>query len=214
MYRHRELLTSLLASAMLTASLVPTAGTGSQASVIDPAAAGRLLGAAFSRMPDGGWSMPGMDALPAVNAVNPVIAVSLSDQNGDGPIITREALKVRYDIALTNPTPATIGSNISVPLGLTQAGALETKQIGEKTATGHHLFAAPTTPIGKILIFLIKDGVVYLYACDMDGKLLAAGTYINKVFTPMTIEAATPGFNAELRHWNNAVVTPKLPTNA
>lgn len=213
MYYHRELLTSLLASAMLTTTLLPAPGPVTRASVIDPASAGRILNAAFSRMPDSGWAMPGADALAAAQNATPVIAVSLT-KPGSEPLDTAKMLKARHDRALQNPKPSTISPGIAVPLGMTQSETLITKQISARDITGKHIFAAPATPIGKILVIVIKDAAVYMYACDMNGKLLAAGILENNSFTTMAVEKAAAGFEVELRFWHNATEDPPTPNNA
>lgn len=209
MYRHRELLTSLLASAMLTTSMLPSQGIGSLASVVDPSAAGRVMTAAFSRMPDGGWSMPDIDMISA-QSVAPVIAVNLTV--AAEPIITKERIRLLYDRALLNPKTSNVTAVIAVPTGFSN-DRIQVKQLGEKTETLEHRFAAPITPNGKFLVGVIKDGVITAYVCDMEGKLLAAGVLVDQVFTSMTLEAAKAGFEASLRYWNTSILPPP-PTNA
>lgn len=213
MYRHRELLTTLLTSAMLTTSLFPASGPVTRASVIDPASAGRILSAAFSRMPDSGWTMPGADALAAAQNATPVIAVSLTKPDS-GPLDTATMLKARHDRALQNPKTSIISPGIAVPLGMTQSETLVTKQISVHDTAGKHIIAAPVTPNGKILVIVIKGAAVYMYACDMNGKLLAAGILENNSFTTMAVENAAAGFEAELRIWHTATETPPTPNNA
>ncbi len=125
------------------------------------------------------------------------------------PLITAQRLKLIAETILrVSHDPARIGANVAVPLGLSASGHAMTKQIGDKTAEGTHVFAVPIPARGRYLIFLIKDnGTVHVYACDINGKLLAAGIVINDNFAPVSISKAMPGFEAELRYWN----TTSLP---
>jgi hypothetical protein len=122
------------------------------------------------------------------------------------PIITAERLKLIAGTALRiSPTPATLPASVAVPLGLSPSERVITKQLGETTAEGQHIFAAPIIPISKYVVILSKsDGKIYTYACDLNGKLLSAGIFSNKQFAPLSLADATPGFETELRYWRDA----------
>ena len=213
MYRHRELLMSLLASAMLTTSFIPASEGVARASIIDPASANHLLSAAFSRLPGDSWAVPGEDAFASAMRVVPVTAVSFSNPADDKPIITRERIQFIHDRAQLNPKPGNISPSIAIPLGLSQQDSISAKMLSEKTTSGQHVFAAPTNHIGKVAIVLISDSVTIFYVCDMNGTLLSAGSVAGNKFTPMTLEAAAAGFVAEMRYWSTAEIQPPTPAN-
>ena len=207
MYRHRELLTSLLASAMLTTSFLPAQGADSLAGVVDPAAAGRFMSAVFSHMPDGGWAMPDVEIMTAP-APSSVIAVNLSASDATQPPITPEKFKALFNRALLSQKNAVIGADVAVPLGLSAGGDITTKQIRSDNGADRHYFSVPIPLNGKIFIGLRKGGTLHLSACDMDGKLLAAGTLIDEVFAAVPLDVARAGFEAELRFFNRVEITP------
>jgi len=134
--------------------------------------------------------------------------ISEAPAQGAAPLITPQRLK-QLEVAAIRIAPTTkAGSLVTVPLGLSKSGAIPIKQLGDDTPEGKLIFIAPYPSIGKYLFVKRKDDVTHIYVCDSNGKLLTAGMVVNGVFSAISLQAATVGFETLLRHWADA----ELPT--
>ena len=106
--------------------------------------------------------------------------------------------------ALMSPVDRPIHQLAAVPLGLTSPGVpYVTKQISFREGAAAHVLAVHVSGTGKLLfMFVEEDGDGLLWACDRNGKLLAAGQAINRVFSPIALSDARSAFEAELRQWS------------
>lgn len=193
MYRHRELFTSFLASAMLTSSLLPVPGSiSSLASVVDPAAARRALSLVMPHAP-AGYTMAAAD-----NAQGAVVAPSRVSVPASP--IRPEKLKSIIDATLATPDVHQVSQKMAEGLGLPTPFMSKNARI--ETGTTRYSLAVGVTP-GDRLIFLTRTPeMMRLYAADRSARLISAGTMVNGVFTPIPVDQARGSFEEALRQWD------------
>lgn len=211
MYRYREPLTSFLASAMLTTALLPVPGAfSSLASVVDPAAARRALSMVLAQAP-AGYTPVSADTAQAV-LVAPIAAPA------PAPSIRPEKLEAIIEFALAGdrilPVSQTMVDGLRLP------SPFMSKNLGIKAGTTRHGLAVGVNPADRLIFLRRTPEMTYLYATDRSARLLAAGTLMNNVFTPLTLDQARAPFEEELRKWdsepiNNAPATvAAAPSNS
>lgn len=198
MYRHRELLTSILASAMLTSTLFPAAEGGWHASAVDPAAVQRAMQAAFSGASNEGWQ-PVSQTFVASPAPVILTAATKASAATPQPLLSPEKLKAIIDLGMTGQKVYTVAQPMSLGLGL--AHPFAAKNVGFDAENVRHGVAIGL-PDGTRVIFFRKTAEgLQVFASDRLARLLSAGTFVNNVFTPVALDVARPVFEAELRLW-------------
>lgn len=207
MHQYRELLTSFLASAMLTTTLFPAAGAAYQAGAVDPGAALRAMNSAFMSSAAAGWQAP-MQSVSAAPAA-PIIPVAVTAlASASKPFISPEKLQAIIDLALGStrvvPVNAVLTQGLNLPHPFMSKGA----RIVDGDVT-HGLSVNVSDPT-KLILYRKASGMMHVYAMNRDTELLAAGTYANGVFTPIALDQAKPGLEAELKLWD-AEPLPEQP---
>lgn len=205
MHRYREPLTSFLASAILTTSLLPVPGAvSSLASVVDPAAARRALSLAMAHAP-AGFTPAAADSVPgAVVAPTPV---SVPTQP-----IRPEKLKAIIDATLAGDKIYPVSEQMAVGLGMTFPFMSKNARI-DVGATRHSL-AVGVMPADRLIFLRRTPEMMRLYATDRSAKLLAAGIIVNGVFTAVPLDQARASFEEELRQWDSAINEPPTTVTA
>jgi hypothetical protein len=193
MYRYRELLTSFLASAMFTTALLPVPGAfSSLASVVDPAAARRALAMVMAQAPSG--------VVPVSADTAQAVLVAPTAASVPAPAIRPEKLQALIEFALAGEK---LGPVNPVMLdGLRLTSPFMSKNLRIEAGTTRHGLAVGVTPNDRLIFLRRTPEGMHLYATDRSARLLAAGTLVNDVFTPMTLDQARPSFEAELRLWD------------
>lgn len=210
MYRYRELLTSFLASAMLTTALVPVPGAfSSLASVVDPAAARRALAMVMAQAP-AGYTPASAETAQAVLVAPTAVSVPT-------PPIRPEKLEAIINFALANETRQAVPAMTS---GLGLPSPFLYRSAIFEVGTTRHLLAVGVSPADRLIFLRRTPEGMHLYATDRSARLLAAGTFVNNVFTPLTLDQARPSFEADLRKWdaepfhNPPATTASTPGNS
>lgn len=192
MYRYREPLTSFLASAMLTTALLPVPGAfSSLASVVDPAAARRALSMVMAQAP-AGYTPVSAETAQAVLVAPTAASVAT-------PAIRPEKLEAIINFAMTNETRQ---ANPLMTNGLGLPSPFMYRSADFYDGTTRHLLAVGVTPADRLIFLRRTPEGMHLYATDRSARLLAAGTLVNNVFTPLTLDQARPSFEADLRKWD------------
>lgn len=195
MHRHRELLTSFLASAMLTTSLLPVpASFTSLASVVDPAAARRALSLVMPHAP-AGYTAAAADTTPGV-----VVAPSRASLSAPTAPIRPEKLKALIDKTLATPNAGPVSQKMTEGLGL--PNPFMAKNAGFSIETTRYALAVGVTPSDRLIFVTRTPELMRLYATDRDARLISAGTMINGVFTPVPVDQARASFEEILRRWD------------
>lgn len=203
MFLNRELLMSLLASAMLTSPLLPTSHPVNRAGVLDPVSVGHALNLALSHAP-AGYSRP---------AVAPVSGALIKTSASTAPSSSQLRQLVR--VALGNPDETAVAERITVPLGLAQPGVRYTvKQLIYNSDDVKHFLAADSGGGAKVLFMRVENGVATLWVSDMNGKLLAAGVMQNRVVTVVDISSAQTAFEEELLGWGRQPLPAEIASNS
>jgi hypothetical protein len=193
MYRHRELLTSFLASAMLTTALLPVPGAiWSLASVVDPAAARRAISLVMAQAPSG--------VIPVSADTAQAVLVAPAAPPAPAPAIRPEKLQAIIDFALGGDRIHPV-SQVMLD-GLRQPSPFMSKNLRIDAGTTRHSLAVGVTPNDRLIFLRRTPEGMRLYATDRSARLLAAGTLVNNVFTPMTLDEARASFEEELRKWD------------
>jgi hypothetical protein len=205
MYRYRELLTSFLASAMFTTALLPVPGAfSSLASVVDPAAARRALAMVMAQAPSG--------VTPVSADTAQAVLVAPTAASIPAPAIRPEKLQLIIDFALGAERTFEVGQVLLD--GLRLPSPFMSKNLRIDVGTTRHSLAVGVTPNDRLIFLRRTPEGMYLYATDRSARLLAAGTLVNDVFTPMTLDQARPSFEAELRKWDAEPINSRPPTVA
>lgn len=203
MHHHRELLTSFLASAMLTTSLLPVPGTfSSLASVVDPAAARRALSLVMPHAP-AGYTLAVADARAVVAPSRASVPASP---------IRPEKLKAIIDKTLATPNMNTVSQRMTDGLGL--PNPFMAKNATFDLESTRYAIAVGVTPADRIIFLTRTPEMVRLYATDHSARLISAGTMINGVFTPVPVDQARASFEAMLRQWDAVGIGEQPPTVA
>lgn len=193
MYRYRELLTSFLASAIFTTALLPVPGAfSSLASVVDPAAARRALSMVMAQAP-ADYTLVSLETAQAV-LVAPAAAPA------PAPSIRPEKLQAIIEFALAGDQIRPVAQKMVD--GLRLPSPFLSKNLSIKAGTTSHGLAVGVNPADRLIFLLRTPEMTHLYATDRSARLLAAGTIVNNIFTPLTLDQARPSFEAELRKWD------------
>ncbi len=215
MYRYRELLMSLLASAMLTATLTPATGETSHAGIINPAGANRLLEAALSAATGAG--MPPSAGYTAAAPETPPAMLVPVNQAPAAPVITPERMRVVNAYALRNVHTQDMDANVTEPLGLPRGVTHTTRQVITRRNDGSltRVFAADANGSNTVIIVRVEATTGWAFRSDLNGTLIAAVRFANNAITSRDIRDADvrAAYDAELRHWAT-VVLPELPPQA
>ncbi|MDX6769238.1 MAG: hypothetical protein SF051_06870 [Elusimicrobiota bacterium] len=199
MYRHRELLLSCLASAMLTAGLIPAPGELALAGVLDPAAINRAMGLLSPSAPEG---------FTAAAAQTPVAAPVQVAAGPRTAVMTPALLRSLLDAAATNPDITPVSAVVAAPLGLTPAGTpYQTRQAFYETTDGYlHCVAVNLGNTGNVMWSSYDRalGNGRIWVSDRAMNLLAAGIVESRVFRLTTVAEARPSFDAALSAWAQA----------
>lgn len=198
MHRHRELLTSFLASAMLTTSLLPIPGTfSSLASVVDPAAARRALALVLPHA-------PAAHAIAAADIPGPVVAPSRAALSAPTPPIRPEKLKALIDGTLAGTNVHQVSDKMALGLGM--PSPFMSKNARLEIGTTRYSLAVGVTPSDRLIFLTRTPEMMRLYATDHDARLISAGTLVNGVFTAVPIDQARVSFEEALRQWDAAPI--------
>ncbi len=198
MYRYRELLMSLFASAMLTSGALQTSQAVDLASVIDPAASRKAIEAVFMSGPIENWQ-----TFKADGATSEPSIMLVSAPGRKAPI-TPEKLQALIRLLNANEDIQPLAEKLTVALGLTHP--FTRKNALYEDGAGRHGISVGVSDSTRLVFYLKDDNGIRIYAATLSGELVSAASFINGVATPLTLTAARAGFETELRVWNAAQI--------
>lgn len=210
MHAYKEALTSLLLSAMLTSSLLPSHGGAALAGVVNTAAAQRALGLALGSAPsDFEFTSPAT----AVPRVVPASSTTLQRP------ISRTKLDSLARAVSSNPQEARMDERAAVSLGLTQPGVpYMIRQAFYSTDNGQvrHYIAVPSAGNNGILFIHASriTRTTTFWLSDRGGNLLAAGHILNGRFISIDLIHARGPFESELSEWSQKQLPGESPSIA
>lgn len=214
MYRYRELLMSLLASAMLTTALSPSTGVTSHAGVVNPTRASRLLESALAIALTGNMSPTGSYA-PVAPATPPTTVAIVARQ--PTPPITPERMRVVSAAARTNRQITPMSLRVTDSLGFTPGVAVQTQQAIFRPVDGsmNQVFAVDANGSDNVLVFRLESASGWFFRCDMRAALISAVRYENNALTVRDVRdpLVRAAFEAELHLWAE-VELPEIPPQA
>lgn len=214
MYRYRELLMSLLASAMFTASFAPAAGEVAYAGIVNASSARNALESALATAAGAGMPAPHDYAPADVTAPRATLVVAGSQASAP---ISQERFRLVATVAGHSPIIAPMNQRVSDGLGLTSGTTLNTRQLVNRVQelSLTRAFAVDAAGSSNVLIFRMVARSGWFYACDLNGTLRSSirvenATVIVQDVNDPSVRAA---YEEELRFW--AVTTlPEIPSEA
>lgn len=117
--------------------------------------------------------------------------------------ISQTKLQQLIKLLLTNKDIQPLDAKFAVALGLTTP--FTRKNALYDDGERHGFSVGVSSPDRLILYVRTKDGTIRIYAATLEAKLVSAATRSpDGVITPVSVEAAQVGFDAELRVWDKA----------
>lgn len=202
MYRYRELVTSFLASAMLSSAMLKTSGAVIQAGVVDPSAARKAI---ESVLLTGGAAGLADAAMPEPTPI--LVAADAPEPSPKSPL-PPEKLQAYVDYALTATKITHAPDPMMAALGLSTPYLIKVASI-KMNGKGYGVSVGLVEP-RRIFVYVREESAMLIFACDPQGRPLAAArfNFADSVAVPLALDSVRSDFNEILRALNTHTPPP------